>query len=112
MPKTETDIDLSTEQIDAKLDQLRAEAKPLERRAQEIRDEIRRLQEQRRELTIPFRQGDIVEDEMGVRYRVTGFGTYGKGDCMGIRLAKAGHEAHTKPRPIYSNKLRKVNPGD
>lgn len=104
----ETDIDLSTEQIDARVDQLKAELRPLTMRSDEIRTEIRRLEEERRELTIPYRKGDIVEDEMGVRYRVTGFGTYGKADCMGIRLTKEGHEAHKDPRPIYSNNLKKL----
>lgn len=105
----EVDIDLSTEQIDAKIDQLRAELSPLQKRADEIRLVIKNLEEERRELTIPYRRGDIVEDEMGVQYRVTGFASYGKADCMGIRLAKAGHEAHKDSRPIYSNKLKKVN---
>lgn len=110
MSETETnDVDLSTEQIDAKLDQLQAELRPLESQVSDLRTQIKHLQYHRRELTIPYRSGDVVEDEMGVRYRVTGFGTYGKADCMGLRLAKDGHEAHKDPRPIYSKRLKKVN---
>lgn len=107
MPKTK-EVSLSTEQIDAELDQLRAELPPLQDKISEIRNRINKLERQKIELTTPFRPGDIVEDEMGVQYRVTDLNTYGGAGCNGIRLTKQGHEAYQKPRPIYSKKLKKV----
>lgn len=108
MPKTKEEVSLSTEQIDAELDQLQAQLRPLQEQVDEIRTQIKRLQTKRVEMTTPFTSGDIVEDEMGVKYRVTDLNTYGRAHCNGIRLTKDGYEAYQNPRPIYSNKLKKV----
>lgn len=72
----------------------------------------------------PFDVGDIVEDEVGVRYRVTRVGQVledvydrrgrwvesvpGVWNAEGIRLTATGIEAHVKPRLIRSPKLTVV----
>lgn len=93
------------------VDQLKAELVPLQEREHEIEQEIHKLEEQLTELTVPYKVGDIVEDECQVRYRVTEVrrGYRSKPHVLfGIRLTVKGIEAHQNQRPIYSQKLHKV----
>jgi regulator of replication initiation timing len=86
---------------------IKAEAARLELEASELRDRQREIGTRITELTVPFKVGDICQDEKGVQYRVTQLAGYG-GHMVGIRLTKEGHEAHKDSRRIYSNKLVKV----
>jgi hypothetical protein len=107
MPKTIAD--LTVDQLRAKHDQLSKESQDLSNQLDEVRTEMRKINSRITELTVPYRVGDLVEDEMGVQYRVTQVERYGDLSLRGIRLTKNGYEAHKDPRPIYSKKLRKVD---
>lgn len=118
--KTADDIlrkeeDALNNQIDALVRKRRI---PKERR-QELYFKERQLRDEITKLTKPqpkFGPFDVVEDELGVRYRVTDVGhTTAYYDqpasfyYYGIRLNKDGVEAHVKPRRIHSDSLTKVN---
>lgn len=109
---TEIGLDARLAQIDAQVDQLNAKYRELTEQSDEVRAALRKLEAEKIELTVPYRVGDIIEDEKKVHYRVTHVG-YRSGssplNLVGIRLTKEGHEAHKDPRPIYSAKVKKVN---
>ncbi len=80
-----------------------------------FRNAINELEKELLEIRLPWKEGDIVEDETGTRYRVTGFGfgRYGNRNNdtprpEGIRLTKGGAEAYKDARIIQSNKLRVI----
>lgn len=80
--------------------------------ARKINNEVTVMKQEILELTLPWKVGNIIEDETGTRYRVTdlGMNRYGNNDeklprPQGIRLSQAGAEAYKDSRTIYSNKL-------
>lgn len=102
--------------LQAKKDQLEKERKDLNKEVDKLRSkmsslhtEIRNIEDEIFDLSSPFSVGDIVEDETGIRYRVTQL-NYGSGPTrlFGIRLSKNGAEAFKDPRTIWAKKLKKV----
>jgi hypothetical protein len=94
------------------MDQLKAELRALDSQRNDLSTRLRKLETEYIDLTVPYKVGDIVQDEVGVNYRVTSVGYHTGASPLklaGIRLAKTGQEAHQNPRPIYSAKLKKVN---
>lgn len=105
-----TDIDIKTldiPQLKALVDQLEAETKDLHERYDNLRSHLGKARHRLTELTTPYWEGDVIEDELGVRYRVTGVNYEGR--ASGIRLNEKGVEAHKDPRRIYSKKIKKVD---
>ena len=106
------DIEREHEAYSKAIDELRISSTQLTRETEQLTNE-------RAKLVFPWEVGSIVEDETGVRFRITDLGLHGyrrdrtpNGEHrpQGIRLAKNGAEAYRDPRRIYSNWLKVVDP--
>lgn len=94
--------------LDTKIEELRNKRNELRSKHYSNDVELRQLNQELTKRSIPFVAGDVVADDLGVRYRVHQV-NYDLHMVYGIRLTKTGNEAYAKPRVIRSTKpLKKV----
>lgn len=100
-------------EIREKVAELKAQMDPLETRLSSLRSLMEKGKGEQLRRTAPFREGDIVLDDQGVRYRVHKVAFIKEwvnnqpveaGSVWGIRLTKNGVEAYARPRVIVSSK--------
>lgn len=105
-----TSLQAKRDQLEKELKDVGKEISKLQNKKAELHSNVRTIEDEIFELTSPFAVGDIVEDEIGVWYRVTRL-NYGMGPTrlFGIRLNKNGSESFKDPRTIWAKKLKKVD---
>jgi len=115
------EVEETRRSLNSLLDAKRTTLREIEGQRNQLRTELAEAQKVANPQ--PFNVGDIVEDEVGVRYRVThvsqmvewrdDLGRHaplpgGVWNAEGIRLTTTGIEAHVKPRLIRSPNLTVV----
>jgi hypothetical protein len=111
MPKVAGPVTITEKvvKLKAEKDQHEKEVRELSGQAERLRMRLREIDDEIHDLTNPWMVGDIVQDELGVMFRVTKTrGGAGPSGLMGIRLNKNGTEAYPNPRSIYAKQPTKV----